>query len=326
MKTHLVVAWLAALGLGTLGVPAAVVGEETGVDPGLPAYRQVSGIAGNLNSMGSDTLNNLMAYWSEGFRRVYPNVNIQVEGKGSTTAPQALSEGTAQLGPMSREMTQEELDNFERRHGFRPTRIDVAIDCLGVFVHKDNPVRGLTLPQLDAIFSKTRRSGYAAITTWGQVGVTGPWERMPISLYGRNTASGTYGYFKERALFGGDFRDTYREQPGSSSVIQSVGQDRAGIGYSGIGYLTSDVRPVPLAADQQTPPAAPTFANAVEGRYPLARMLHIYVAKRPGEPLPPLIREFITFVLSQEGQELVVKGGYGPLPARVAEAQLGKIE
>jgi phosphate transport system substrate-binding protein len=267
-----------------------------------------------------------MTYWAEAFGKLYPNVRIQVEGKGSATAPPALIAGTAQLGPMSRKMKPEEEDAFEQKHGFKPTRISVALDCLAVYVHKDNPTHGLTLAQLDCIFSKTRKSGFADASTWGQVGLGGDWATMPISLYGRNSASGTYAYFKEHALADGDYKDTVKEQPGSAAVVNGVAADRWGIGYSGIGYRTSEVRAIPLAKDAKSPLCEPTFANALRGAYPLGRTLYVYVAKKPGEPLPKLVEEFLRFVLAREGQEIVVKDGYGPLPAKVIQQQLGLLK
>jgi phosphate transport system substrate-binding protein len=315
-----VVAMVCCLGLlAAWGRPARA---DVSVDPAIKGYEKVSGVEGNLNSIGSDTLNNLMTYWAEAFGKLYPNVKIQVEGKGSATAPPALTEGTAQLGPMSRKMKPEEEDAFERKHGFKPTRISVALDCLAVYVHKDNPIKGLTLAQLDSIFSKTHKSGHANVATWGQVGLEGDWAALPMSLYGRNSASGTYAYFKEHALLKGDYKDTVKEQPGSAAVINGVAGDRAGIGYSGIGYRTSEVRAIPLAKDGKSPLAEPTFANAMNGKYPLGRTLYIYVAKKPGEPSPKLIEEFLKFVLSREGQQIVVKDGYGPLPAKVIRKQV----
>ncbi|MCE5302417.1 MAG: phosphate ABC transporter substrate-binding protein [Planctomycetaceae bacterium] len=296
--------------------------EQTAVAP----YEKVSGVDGSLNSIGSDTLNNLMTYWAEAFHRLYPNVKIQVEGKGSATAPPALTAGTAQLGPMSRRMKPEEEDAFERKHGFRPTCVSVALDCLAVYVHKDNPLPGLTLTQADGIFSKTRRRGGPEINTWGQVGVTGDWAATPISLYGRNSASGTYAYFKEHVLNKGDYKDTVKEQPGSAAVVNGVAADRAGIGYSGIGYRTSEVRAIPLAKDARSPMVDPTFDNVLKGQYPLGRTLYIYVAKRPNEPMPKLIEEFLKFVLSDDGQRIVVKDGYGRLPAKVIARQLDRLK
>ncbi len=313
-----------------LSVLAAVAGQLAAagveVDPNVKPYEPVSGIAGNLSSIGSDTLNNLMTYWAEGLRKRYPNVNIQIEGKGSATAPPALTAGTAQLGPMSRSMKPEEEDAFAKKHGYKPTRITVALDCLAVYVHKDNPVHGLTLAQLDCVFSKTRKSGYADISTWGQVGLTGDWESLPISIYGRNSASGTYAYFKEHALGKGDYKDTVKEQPGSAAVVNSVANDRAGVGYSGIGYKTSEVRAIPLAKGPEDSLAEPTFANALAGKYPLGRALYVYVNKNLGEAPEPVVKEFLKFVLSRDGQEIVIKDGYGPLPAKVIDKQLAELK
>jgi phosphate transport system substrate-binding protein len=295
------------------------------VDPNLPEYTKTDGVGGNLNSVGSDTLNNLMTFWAEEFKRIYPNVKPQIEGKGSSTAPPALIEGTAQLGPMSRMMKKEEIEKFETKYGFQPTAVGVALDCLAVYVNKDNPVRELSCPELDAIFSQTRKGGLANIAEWGQVGAGGNWARKPISLYGRNSASGTYGYFKQHALFKGDFKDTVKEQPGSAAVVQGITQDRAGIGYSGIGYITSGVETLAISRKQGEKAYLPTYENAMAGHYPLARMLYVYVVKEPHQPLPPLVREFLRFVLSRQGQEVVIKDGYLPLPAPVAAQQLEKI-
>jgi phosphate transport system substrate-binding protein len=297
------------------------------VDPALPSYRPVSGISGNLSSVGSDTLNNLMTYWAETFGRHYPNVKIQIEGKGSSTAPAALISGTAQLGPMSRAMKGSEIDQFEKKYGYKPTPIRTSVDALAMFVNKDNPITCLTLPQVDAIFSKSRRYGYREeINTWGQLGVTGEWASRPLSLYGRNSASGTYGFFKEHALKNGDFRDEVKEQPGSASVVQGATVDRFAIGYSGIGYATAGVRAVPLAETDGAKCVDATPDNAYAGSYPLARFLYVYVNKAPGKPLDPLTREFLKLVLSKEGQGDVVKDGYFPIPASVSREELNRIE
>mgnify|MGYP001289270575 CR=1 FL=1 len=299
--------------------------EALKVDPKLPAYEPVSGVSGNLNSIGSDTLNNLMTLWAEGFQAVYPNVRIQIEGKGSSTAPPALIEGTAQLGPMSRAMKGTEIDAFEKKYGYKPTEIKVSIDALAVYVHKDNPVPSLTMQQVDGIFSSTRKAGGSAIERWGEAGLTGDWASRPLSLYGRNSASGTYGFFKDVALKGGDFKATVKEQPGSSSVVQGISTDLGGIGYSGIGYMTSGVRAVPLAgADGKA--YEPSPQNCMTGKFPLARFLYIYVNKKPGQPMDKLTAEFLKFVLSKAGQEVVVKDGYYPLPAVATAAEVKKVE
>ena len=298
----------------TLGVSGAAA-QTIQVDENLPAYEKVSGISGNLNSIGSDTLNNLMTLWAEGFKKVYPNVNVQIEGKGSSTAPPALIEATAQLGPMSRAMKSKETDAFEKKFGYKPTPVRTSLDSLAVFVNKDNPVAGLNIEQVDAVFSKNRKCGAVTdVTTWGDAGLTGTWATAPISLYGRNSASGTYGFFKKKALCKGDYKDTVKEQPGSASVVQGVSEDPNGAGYSGIGYTTSGVRAVALA-ESGTDYVEPNYDNVASGKYPLARFLYIYVNKAPNSALDPLTSEFLKFVLSKEGQEIVVKDGYYPLSA-----------
>jgi phosphate transport system substrate-binding protein len=295
---------------------------QVAIDPALKPYEKVSGVSGNLNSIGSDTLNNLMTLWAEGFRAIYPNVNIQIEGKGSSTAPPALIEGTVQLGPMSRSMKATEIDAFEKKYGYKPTEVKVAIDAVGVFVHKDNPIKGLTLDQLDSIFSSTNKRGGKPINTWGELGLTGEWANRPISIYGRNSASGTYGFFKEHVLKNGDYRSTVKEQPGSSSVVQGIASDLGGIGYSGIGYKTSGVKSLALTDTSGGAMHEPTLENSLSGAYPLARFLYIYVNKKPNEPMDKLIHEFVKFVNSKEGQETVVKDGYYPMPAAVASETL----
>lgn len=291
------------------------------VDPNLPEYERASGVSGNFSSVGSDTLANLMTLWAEEFKRVYPNVNIQIQAAGSSTAPPALTEGTANMGPMSREMKDNEIEAFEAKYGYKPTAVPVAIDALAVFVHKDNPIEGLTIAQVDAIFSSTLRCGYSqTIDSWGQLGLTGAWENRDLQLFGRNSVSGTYGYFKETALCTGDFKNNVNEQPGSASVVQSVTTSINGVGYSGLGYTTASVKSLPLAKEEGSAFFEATPENALAGDYPLARFLFVYINKEPNKPLAPLEQEFIKLVLSKAGQEVVLKDGYIPLPANVVEA------
>ena len=319
--------WLPAVTVALLAVTAMSSHGENAVDANLPGYTPTEGVSGNLSSVGSDTLNNLMTFWSEAFKKHYPNVNVQIEGKGSSTAPPALIGGLSQLGPMSRAMKPSEIDDFEKEHGYKPTAIRVAVDALAVFVNKDNPIKGLSIPEVDAIFSKSRRQGFATdITKWGEIGLTGDWAERPISLYGRNSASGTYGFFKEHTLKNGDFKNEVKEQPGSASVVQGITVDMYGIGYSGIGYTTPGVRALPLASKTGGEFVEATAENAYAGKYPLSRFLYIYINNPPGEDLDPLTREFMKLVLSKEGQEVTVKDGYFPLPAKVAEEDLKKLK
>lgn len=297
------------------------------LDPDLPVYQRVSGVSGNLSSTGSDTLANLMTLWTESFKREYPNVNIQVQAAGSSTAPPALTEGTSNFGPMSRVMKDKEIEAFESRHGYKPTAIRVAIDALAVYVHKDNPISAMSISQVDAVFSATRRCGGAQdIGRWGDLGLTGNWVDRPLQLYGRNSVSGTYGYFKQVALCSGDFKNTVNEQPGSASVVQAVASSLNGIGYSGIGYITSGVKALALSEGEGAEHVAATAENAISGAYPLSRYLYVYVNKKPGTPLAPLELEFLKMVLSKSGQEIVAKDGYIPVSARVVSRELRKIQ
>jgi phosphate transport system substrate-binding protein len=315
-----------ALALGAVVATAAAATAQMKLDPDLPRYKAVAGVSGNVSSVGSDTLNNLMTHWAETFQKFYPNARVQIEGKGSSTAPPALISGTAQLGPMSREMKGTEIDAFEKKYGYKPTPIRTSVDALAVFVNKDNPVKCLSFKQIDAIFSKTRRHGGEDVATWGQLGLTGEWKDKPISLYGRNSASGTYGFFKEHALKNGDFKDTVKEQPGSAAVVQGVTVDRYAIGYSGIGYATAGVRAVPLREKDGGTCVEATAENSYTGAYPLARFLYVYINKAPGKPLDPLTREFVKLIVSREGQEGVVKDGYFPITAQIAREELSKIQ
>ncbi|CAA0089799.1 Phosphate-binding protein PstS [Zhongshania aliphaticivorans] len=307
--------------VGTLvALSSVTVTGATEVDAALPEYTNASGVSGNLSSVGSDTLANLMTLWGEDFKRYYPNINIQIQAAGSSTAAPALTEGTSNIGPMSRKMKGKEIEAFENKFGYKPTAIPVAIDALAIFVHKDNPIEGMTMSQVDAVFSSTYRCGHPdSIETWGGLGMSGAWSARDVQMFGRNSVSGTYGYFKEKALCKGDFKNGVNEQPGSASVVQSVSTSVNGIGYSGIGYKTSSVRAVPLAKGANDEFVTATFENATSGAYPLSRFLYVYVNKAPNKPLAPLEREFLKLVLSKQGQEVVVKDGYVPLPASVVE-------
>jgi len=317
---HLIRQAMAASLLATVAASAAA---QVQVDPNLPEYKPVQGVSGTIKSIGSDTMNNLMTLWSEGFLKFYPNVRIEIEGKGSSTAPPALEAGTATFGPMSRPMKESEIDAFEKKFGYKPVQLPTSIDMLAVYVNKDNPIKSMTLPQVDAAFSKTRKLGLSEdITTWGQLGLTGRWRNASISLYGRNSASGTYGFFKANALGKGDYKDSVKEQPGSAAVVQGVATDPNGIGYSGIGYKTADVRALSLAADNLSDPIPATGQYAYTGEYPLARFLLLSVNFRPNSQLDPLRREFIKFVFSKPGQEIVLKDGYFPVNAAIANKSL----
>jgi len=325
MKKHLLIATVAFL--VTLMFTGATNAQQIQVNKNIQHYIKTGNISGNAGSIGSDTMNNLMTLWLEGFKKYYPLVNIQIEGKGSSTAPPALIAGTAQFGPMSRKMKNEEIDKFEAKYGFKPTTIRSSMDALAVFVNKDNPLKCLSLEQVDAIFSKSRKRGFKEnITTWGQLGLKGKWKNKPISIYGRNSASGTYGFYKEHVLKKGDFKDIVKEQPGSASVVQGITNDLYGIGYSGIGYITSGVAALNLSEKLNGTCQDGNYDNVVTGKYPLSRYLYLNIAKNPSKKLDPLVKEFLKYVLSYEGQQIVIKDGYLPLSEKVVKEELKKID
>jgi phosphate transport system substrate-binding protein len=310
-----------AITLTAAGVFSAA--SMAAIDQTLPVYEKTSGVSGNLSSVGSDTLANMMTLWAEEFKHIYPNVNIQIQAAGSSTAPPALTEGTSQFGPMSRKMKPNEVESFEKHFGYQPTAIRVAIDALAVFVHKDNPIKGLSIEQIDGIFSSTNKCGGKQVERWGDLGLDGNWAAKDVQLYGRNSVSGTYGYFKEKALCKGDFRANVNEQPGSASVVQSVSQGLNAIGYSGIGYKTAGVKAVAVSKKGDNFIDA-TAANAANGSYPLSRYLYVYINKHPNKDLSPMDREFIRYILSKQGQQIVEKDGYVPLPSSVIAKDLEK--
>ncbi|ATA24976.1 phosphate ABC transporter substrate-binding protein [Brenneria goodwinii] len=283
-------------------------------------------LAGNLSSAGSDTLANLMSRWAADFSRHHPGVNIQIQAAGSSSAPTALASGSVQLGPMSRAMKASEIDAFVQRYGYPPLAVPVAMDALAVMVNQDNPLPGLNLSQLDAIFSITRLCGdHQPVKNWRDLGLSGSWEKRSLVRYGRNSASGTYGFFKQRALCGGDFLPQVSELPGSASVVQAISASTEAIGYASVGFLTSGVRMVPLAA-QGTDYVYPSTKNIRDGLYPYTRYLYIYVNKDPHQPLEALTSAFLELALSDAGQALVGQDGYLPLPEEVrrsARLQLG---
>ncbi|KGE03423.1 PstS family phosphate ABC transporter substrate-binding protein [Pseudohaliea rubra] len=305
---------LASLLLALLAVPALA-------DRTLPSYEPAPGLVGSLSSAGSDTLANLMSLWARAFSAYHPAVKVEVQAAGSATAPPALVEGTAELGPMSRAMSAREVAAFEARFGYPPTALPVAVDAVAVFVHQDNPLRAISLEELDAIYSSTRRCGASrSLSHWGDLGLGGSWRRRPLVAYGRNTASGTHSYFRSEVLCDGDFHPLVNELPGSASVVQAVGASLGAIGYSSLGYESAGVRPLAVS-DGEGPALVPTAVSAASGRYPLARYLYSYVNRPPGRPLAPLEREFFRFVYSREGQRLVLQDGYVPLPAGLIDEQ-----
>jgi phosphate transport system substrate-binding protein len=316
-KTTLVTAALAAL-----MIPWAA----QALDPSLPAYRPLETLSGHLKSVGSDTLGHEMEAWAKGFEKLYPDVKVEIEAAGSATAPLALLEGRSQFGPMSRPMTAEETAAFQDKYGYKISGFRVAVDALAVYVNKANPVACLTLPQLSGIFSSNRKTpGTSDVRTWGDLGLTSEWARQPITLYTRNTLSGTYEYFRETALYGGDYKPEIKQQSGSEAVVQAVAADKFGIGYSGIGYKNEGVRAVPLASFYGGTCYEASAEATLSGKYPIARYLYVYVNRKPGQPLDALRAEFVKYVLSKDGQEQTERSGFFPITNEIRESDMNKL-
>lgn len=316
------------LGSGAAALAAVILATNAlkALDDNLPAYRPVGALSGHLKSVGSDTLGREMAQWAAAFEKLYPDVKIDVEAAGSATAPKALIDGASQFGPMSRPMTITETTAFEEKYGYKVANFRVAVDALAVYVNKDNPIACLTLPQLSGIFSSNRKApGSANIRTWGDLGLTGDWAAQPIALYSRNTLSGTYEYFRETALYGGDYKPEIRQQPGSDALVQSVAADKFAIGYSGIGYKTSSVRAVPLASYYGAKCYEASAEATLSGKYPIARYLYVYLNRKPGQSLDPLRAEFVKYILSEDGQTQTERGGFFSITNEIRESDLNKL-
>jgi phosphate transport system substrate-binding protein len=318
MMLRIVVAVLAA---GLFTAPSA-----RAFDQNLPNYQPVPDLSGQIKSIGSDTLKNEMAAWAKAFMALYPNVKVDIEAQGSATAPPALLSGASQFGPMSRPMSAAELQESEAKYHYKPTSFRVAIDALAVYVNKENTVACLSLPQLNEIFSSTRLvTDGNDITRWGQVGGSGKWATQPIALYGRNDLSGTYEFFREQVLYGGDYKKQLKAQADSEAVVQAITTDVAGIGYSGIGYRTEGVRAVPLSSNNGAQCYDTSAEATLSGRYPIAHYLNIYLNKKPDEALDPLQREFVKFILSRDGQALTESGGFYAITSKIREDDLRKL-
>ena len=316
--------------------------NHASLPPGIPKYIPVKNLSGPLSSVGADTMESLMQLWIEGFTHIYPDVHFTMEAKASGTAAPALISGTAQLGPVAREMLPGEEDAFRQKYGYPPTPIAVAggsyrtpgfTHAIAFFVNKQNPIEKLSFQQLDAIFSMTRKGGYKQdITTWGQLGLTGEWADAPLHLYGLKRPNGIAHFLQIRILQGAEYKDGIHEYttvgslPALDAIAQEVGKDRLGIGYSGFSSLAPDVKAVALAKTSAGPYYAGTFDEVVSQKYPLSRFIYIYVNKAPGKPFSPLVREFLKFALSNEGQQAVVSQGvFLPLPAKTLSLERAKL-
>jgi phosphate transport system substrate-binding protein len=291
------------------------------VDPEMAEYQPSTNIAGVVRAVGSSTLSNLLFRWSTEFYRLYSSVELQITGGGSETAVPALIEGHADLGPMSRPMSESEVERFRAKFGYPPTRLTVAVDAIAVYVNKHNPLTRISFRELDAIFSDTRKRGSSAIRTWGQLGLTGEWAGRFILLKGPSSAHGLYGVFRSLVLTGGDYRLDMRPGPVASSIVQAVAAEDGAIGFASHFLAAARTKTLAVARDEGGPYVLPIVENAVDGSYPLARNLFIYLNRPPGTPLAPALREFLRFICSEQGQEIAARDGNFPLNADLASRE-----
>ncbi len=280
-------------------------------------------VTGTLTSVGSDTASTLVAHWAAAFHARHPLARVQAQATGSASAPIALIEGAADLGPMSRPMTAAEERAFITRFGHAPTRVVAAHDAIAVFVHPDNPLARISLAGLDAIYSSTRRcAGATPYRLWTDLDRA--WHAAPatpILAIGRDAGSGTHELFREIALCGGDYRREVIAWPGNGAVVAGVAANVNAIGYAGAVYANGLVRTLAVARDDTGPAVLPDPAAIASGAYPLSRTIGIYVNRRPGQPLAALPQAFIEYILSDEGQRLVRSGGFVPLAADELQRQ-----
>jgi phosphate transport system substrate-binding protein len=292
----------------------------------LSAYVPEHPVAGELKSVGSDSMEPLMALWGEDFKRVHPRVSTLFLCKGSATAPKALLEGSALMGQMSREMTDAELAAFQAKYGYAPTRIPVAVDALVVYVNANNPVRQLRMEEIDSIFSSTRKGGAKAdIVRWGDLGLGGDWKQRDIQAYGRDENSGTRAFFREHVLKKGEFKASVKGYLDQFAVVEAPAVDGGGISYGPLQYANRMVKGVPVAPFGSDRFVEPTLETIQRATYPLTRFLYLYVNKAPGRALDPAVKEFVRFVLSREGQAAVAGFGAVAIPGDLAALGAGKL-
>lgn len=325
--------------IGTADAEHAGPTDRPALDPALASYEQGGQVSGTVIVKGSNTMQPLVARLASEFHRRHPGAEINVEGGGSETGLKEFLETNGQpkrvagngsrpvlLVASSRELTAAEIKQFTDKHGYEPTAVPVAVDAVAIYVHRDNPLSNLTLDQVDAVFSTTRKRGYPyEIKKWGQLGLNNGWGNAQIKLYGRDQKSGTRAFVKEHVLGNGEFDPAIQEEPGAASVILALSRDPFGMAYSGLGLQNSSVRALPLADKAGMPFIMPETTSVMDGSYPLRRFLYFYVDKSPQVALHPVLQQFLAFVNSREGQQSVVKVALYPLPIKQVQRNLAAL-
>jgi phosphate transport system substrate-binding protein len=299
----------------------AITRAATELDNTLPDYRRSVEVSGKLRSVGSSALTQMLNRWAEDFKRVHPAFELEVVGGGSGSGPPALTDGQADLAPMSRPMNTAERSAFRTKHGYDPIQITVGLDALAIYVNKNNPIQKISLRELDALYSITRKRGGRELTTWGELGATGDWADKSIRVFGPQSSQGMYGVFRTEILDGGEYRYDMRTEPVASAIVQGVGADDYAIGFASQSLASARTRALAISELPDSAATLPTHANALKETYPLARKLFVYLNRKPGTPLPPLVQEFVTFICSKQAQRINLELDGFPLNAAMAERQ-----
>jgi len=298
-----------------VGTPAVLGQIKPPLDARIPAYHPLIPLKGQLTISGSDSMKPLIQAWTDDLKRRHPAMKVTLGADGSQTGLTALLEHQTEVAAMSRRMASSEIAEFLKEYGYEPVEVPVALDALAIFVHQDNPLAGLSLAELDSMFCRERRRGLDyPVRSWGLVGLVDDWFEAPIRIYGRDGNSGSSYFFLEEVCKGGTFFPHMIKAQGPASVVMDLMKDPQGIGFSGIGYRTSTIRPVPLASVKGGRYVEPSFETVLDGSYPLKRTLYLYVARPPQKDPNPIVRELVRFALSQQGQQLALDHGFFPLP------------
>ncbi|WP_437229843.1 PstS family phosphate ABC transporter substrate-binding protein [Planctomicrobium sp. SH661] len=301
---------------------ASTAAAQTAVDPGLPVYPRTENLKGNVVMVGSYTMSQLGAVWADSFQKLYPEVEIKIDPKGSKNAVSSVISGEASFGLLSRQITEEEVKAFHDKFGYLPTVVTPALEPIAIYVHKDNPIESLSLAQLDAIFSKTLKRGASkTATTWGDLGAAGKWAATPITCEARKDETGSQVFFQAAILGNGEFRDDVKEHVSNLELVKSVATTPGAIGFGGASFVTPDVKAIALKWRDEDPAIKITEAN-----YPLVRPLQIVINRDPNAQLSENQREFLKFVFSQKGQQDVILGGFVPVQARAAQIALDAVD
>lgn len=305
-----------------VGLSAIAVADE------LPEYQPGSLGKTSLSSVGSDSMADLVDLWAAEFNKFHPQTKVQVVSRGSATAPAALIEGTADVGPMARPMKSVELEKFKRSYGFEPTQIRTAMAGVAIYVSKSNPIKSISFEQLDALYSKSmNRGAKAEIASWQDLGVNLGVSKNDVMLLGAGLSSFARSFFRQQVLMLGDFSSDVTMTADTASMLETISLNDNAIGFGAVlDEIPEGVRLLPVSRSGDGKAVLPTKTALRNGDYPLGRFLNVYIVREPGKEIDPETKEFLRFVLSKNGQAIVAEEGLLPLPVSIAKQELAKLK